>query len=153
MAKKKTTKKAPKSAGKPKRPAATLKKDGMVARRADLGAAVGLHFATLPQPHRGIAEKLHALVTKAAPKATHAVKWGMPVYEHHGMLCYIRSRPKYVTFGFYESGTTLDDPKGMLTGAGENMRHAKPALDAPIPEKELATFVKQAVKFNESGAG
>ena len=152
MAKKKTTKKALKPASKSKSVATSAKKPTMVAKRADLGAAVELHFATLPQPQRGIAEKLHALVTKTAPKATHAVKWGMPVYEHHGMLCYIRSRPKYVTFGFYESGTTLDDPKGMLTGTGENMRHAKLALDAPIPEKELAAFVKQAVKFNEKSA-
>jgi hypothetical protein len=40
----------------------------------------------------------------------------------------------------------------MLTGTGENMRHAKLALDAPIPEKDLIAFVKQAVKFNENGA-
>jgi hypothetical protein len=156
MAKKTTSKKSAKKtikpAVKPKRPAAAVKRDGMVARRADLGAAVGVHFATLPQPQRGIAEKLHALVTKAAPKATHAVKWGMPVYEHHGMLCYIRSRPKYVTLGFYFSGARLKDPKGLLTGTGENMRHAKLALDAPIPEKDLTEFVRQAVKVNESGA-
>lgn len=150
MAKKKTTKKVPKSAGKPKRPAATLKKNGMGARRADLGAAVGLHFATLAQPQRGIAEKLHALVTKAAPKATHAVKWGMPVYEHHGMLCYIRSRPKYVTFGFYESGVHLDEPRGLLEGTGDNMRHIKLDLAASIDEKYLVGLVHQAVKFNES---
>ena len=153
MAKKATTKKkASKATGKAKHPAAAMKKDGMIARRADLGAAVGIHFATLPQPQRGIAERLHALVTKAAPKASHAVKWGMPVYEYHGMLCYIRSRPRYVTLGFYESGTRLSDPAAMLTGTGENMRHAKLALDAPIPEKRLIAFVKQAVKFNESGA-
>jgi hypothetical protein len=151
MVKKKSAKKPAKAPAKPKKPAATIKSSGMVARRADLGAAVGIHFVTLPQPQRGIAEKLHTLITKAAPKATHAVKWGMPVYEHHGMLCYIRSRPRYVTLGFYFSGTRLKDPKGLLTGTGENMRHAKLALDAPIPEKDLTEFVKQAVKMNESG--
>lgn len=149
MAKKKTSKKAVKS----RKRTTAAKPDGMVVRRVDLGAAVGIHFATLPQPQRGIAEKLHALVTKAAPRATHAVKWGMPVYEQRGMLCYIRSRPKYVTLGFYASGTTLTDPKGMLTGTGENMRHVKLALDAPIPEKDLISLVKQAVRFNESSAG
>ncbi len=152
MAKKKPTKKTLKSASKSTPAATPAKKPTMAAKRADLGAAVGIHFATLPQLQRGIAEKLHALVTKAAPKATHAIKWGMPVYEYHGMLCYIRSQAKYVTLGFYESGTGLSDPTSMLTGTGENMRHAKLALDAPIPEKQLIAFVKQAVKFNESGA-
>ena len=102
--------------------------------------------------HRRIAEKLHALVVKAAPKATHAIKWGMPVYEYHGMLCYIRVQAKYVTLGFYFSGTRLKDPKGLLTGTGANMRHAKLALDKPVPEKELTEFVKQAVRINMEDA-
>ncbi len=152
LAKKSSGKRPPRASANPQQAPAAVRRNGMAARRADLGAAVGLHFATLQHPHRGIAEKLHALVVKAAPKATHAVKWGMPVYEHHGMLCYIRTQARYVTLGFYESGTRLNDPTGLLTGTGENMRHAKLALDAPVPEKQLTEFVKQAVRINESGA-
>lgn len=156
MIKKKTTKKTTKTvgqAGAKGRPGAgDVQRSGMGVRRADLGAEVGVYFATLDGVHRKIAEKLHALVVKAAPKATHAIKWGMPVYEHHGMLCYIRVQAKYVTLGFYESGTRLKDPTGLLEGMGANMRHVKLSLDAPVPEKKLSEFVKQAVRINEQDA-
>ncbi len=152
MAKKKTARKRGKAAANANRPGGELKRSGMLMRRADLGAEVGVFFATLDGVHRKIAEKLHALVTKAAPKATHAIKWGMPVYEYHGMLCYIRVQAKYVTLGFYFSGTRLKDPKGLLTGTGANMRHVKLALDEPVPEKEVLEFVKQAVRINVEDA-
>lgn len=118
-------------------------------KRADLGAAVDTYFARLGPEHKSIATRLHALVRKAAPKVTGAVKWGMPVYEHRGMLCYIRSRPAYVTLGFYQQGIELDDPKGLLTGTGQNMRHIKIPLGEKPDEKYLAGLVKQAAKINE----
>ena len=65
------------------------------------------------------------------------------------MLCYIRARAKYVTLGFYESGTGLKDPKGLLTGTGENMRHIKIDLAGEVDEKYLGGLVRQAVVFNE----
>ena len=47
MAKKKTTKKPTKAATKSKAPAVDVRRTGMVMRRADLGAEVGVFFATL----------------------------------------------------------------------------------------------------------
>ena len=152
MAKKKASKKTGQAPTKTKRPAGELKRHGMVMRRADLGADVGIQFASLDGVYRRIAEKLHALVVKAAPKATHSIKWGMPVYEYHGMLCYIRVQAKYVTLGFYFSGTRLRDPRGLLTGTGANMRHVKLALDKPVPEKDVIAFVKQAARINVEDA-
>ena len=84
--KKKTTKKAARKASpKP-----------MVARRADLGANADGYFAAITGPLGAIATRLRQIVKEAAPKASEAIKWGMPVYEFKGMLCYIRARPSYM---------------------------------------------------------
>jgi len=148
----KTTRKAP---ARPKTPtlpkaAAQAERKPMVARRDDLGQDVTVYFASLGASQRSLAERLDRIVRAAAPMASAAIKWGMPVYEHRGMLCYIRARPNYVTFGFYEQGTSLSDPKGLLEGTGDNMRHIKLAGEGGMDDEYLSGLVRQAVRFNES---
>lgn len=137
---------------KSKRPPARRSGDGaarMSARRSDLGADVGVYWSGLQGRHREIAEALHALVMAAAPKASAAIKWGMPVYEHHGKLCYVQSRPAYVTLGFYEQGASLTDPRGLLGGAGVAMRHVKCMIGDALPVPYLTSLVRQAARMNK----
>lgn len=148
MAKKKTAKK---SASKSKTVAGTGRTDGAMGKRADLGAAVSMYFGSLPGWQASLARRLDRVVRKGAPKATGAIKWGMPVYEHHGMLCYIRAQAKYVTLGFYAQGTSLEDPKGLLEGTGKAMRHVKIGAADVVDEKYLGELVRQAVWVNEAG--
>jgi hypothetical protein len=149
---KKVSKKSGKSMAKPlvgkgKKPEVRI--GGMVVRRGDLGADVSTYFGKLDGWKEAVARRLDAVVRASAPSATAAIKWGMPVYEHHGMLCYIRVRPAYVTFGFYETGTSLDDPKGLLEGSGEAMRHVKIASEAEMDAEYFGGLVGQAARLNE----
>jgi hypothetical protein len=122
---------------------------GAYGQRADLGADASIYYAELDPPQRAIAKKLHALVMATVPEATCAIKWGMPVFEKNGMLCYIRARREYVTLGFYFQGTQLRDPKKLLEGSGQNMRHVKIPCGHFVPERELADLVAQAARINE----
>jgi hypothetical protein len=110
-AKKKTTKKSP----------------APYARRADLGEKADAYFAAIPPPFRALAGRVRKIVRGAARDASEEIKWGMPVYTLHGLLCYVRFQPGYLTLGFYEQGTSLakEDPDGLLEGTGANMRHVK----------------------------
>jgi hypothetical protein len=110
-----------------------------------------MYFGSLTGAQAVLARRLDVIVRKAAPKATAAIKWGMPVYEHHGMLCYIRARPKYVTLGFYGQAVGLSDPKGLMEGTGKGMRHIKIGLEDSVDEGYLGGMVKQAVRANEAG--
>src|SRR5438093_1104528 len=80
-ARKVATRKAPKK----KAPAAKYGK------RKDLGAPADGYFARAPASLREIANSVRQIVRSAVPRATETIKWGMPVYEHHGLLCYIRA--------------------------------------------------------------
>jgi uncharacterized protein YdhG (YjbR/CyaY superfamily) len=82
-------------------------------RAAAEAQAVQDAIAALPPADRSLAEKLHVLVTEAAPELTHKTWYGMPAYYKDGkVLCYFKAASKFKTryaqFGF-EDAAKLDD--------------------------------------------
>jgi hypothetical protein len=53
---------------------------------------------------------------------------------------------KYVNIGF-NKGTQLDDPKGLLKGTGNSIRHITVGNFAEFPEKYVRELLKQACKL------
>ena len=94
-----------------------------------------------------IVAALRAIVRKAAPKSTEVVKWAQPIFEANGPFAYIKPSKNHVTFGFWR-GAELADPKGLLTGDGDRMRHVKLASVKDINKSALTAFVKEAFKLN-----
>ena len=117
-------------------------------RRKDYGAPVDGWLAALPAEWKGVAVELLKIVRKAAPKAEEAIKWGMPVYSQNGLVCYLRDYTSYVTLGFYQAGTALPDPDGLLEGTGRDMRHVKVRSAKDIRPALFETWVRRAVEFN-----
>jgi hypothetical protein len=121
-----------------------------IAPRADLGVSADSYFKEIQPPALNqIAAKLRAIVRAAAPRASEAIKWGMPVYEHNGLLCYIIARATYISLGFYHQGIHLSDPDKLLEGTGERMRHAKIRTPADIKAGLFSNWVKHAVAIND----
>ena len=92
---------------------------------------------------------LDTIARKAAPKATATVKWGQPVYEQNGPVAWMKASAKHVSFGFWR-GAQLTDPKGLLEGSGELMRHIKLGSPADVPKTQIAAWMKEGVKLNEA---
>jgi uncharacterized protein YdhG (YjbR/CyaY superfamily) len=70
-------------------------------------------IAELPAEERDIAERLHALVTAAAPDLWAKTWYGMPAYARDGkVVCFFKPgskfKSRYATFGFEEEAR-LDD--------------------------------------------
>ena len=70
-------------------------------------------IAEMPQPDRALAERIHAIVTAAAPTLFPKTWYGMPAYALDGkVVCYFKSAAKfkerYATFGFNDAAN-LDD--------------------------------------------
>ncbi|MBA3549084.1 MAG: DUF1801 domain-containing protein [Nannocystis sp.] len=91
-------------------------------------------------------EALCALVLSEAPEATQAIKWSQPVFELGGPFAFIRLAAKHVTFGFWR-GADLKDPRGVLEGEGDRMKHIK-LRSATLDEPLLRGFIRQAIKLN-----
>ena len=92
-------------------------------------------------------KRLREVVKEGAPHSAVGIKWAQPVWEWNGPMIWMKAYPKHVDIGFWR-GTEMDDPKKVLTGDGERMRHIKITSVADIPADALRELVKQAVKLN-----
>src|SRR5262249_17810578 len=78
--------------------------------RANRDRAAGVRevlakIAAMPEPDRGMAERLHAIVTATAPAVSPRTWYGMPAYAQAGkVVCFFQSADKfksrYATLGF-----------------------------------------------------
>jgi len=152
-----TTKKAAKSAtagggkyegftdeerGAMKERAKELKAEARRGAKADGESEVLAKIAELPEPDRGIAERLHAIVKANAPALSPRLWYGMPAYAKGGkMVCFFQSAEKfksrYATFGFSDEAS-LDE------GAMWPTSFALTKLTA-ADEKKIGALVKKAV--------
>src|SRR5246127_748222 len=82
-----TTPKTAKSRPAAKLPAAMTGK-ASPAKAAEGDEPVFAYIASLPQPQRGIAERIDALAAKTLPNLQRAVKWGMAYYGVDGGWCF-----------------------------------------------------------------
>src|SRR5688572_13280859 len=81
--------------------------------KVDEEAALLAKIAELAEPDRGMAERLHAIITSAAPQLTPRTYYGMPAWAWEGsVLCFFQPAQKfktrYATFGFNDNAR-LDD--------------------------------------------
>jgi len=87
-------------------------------RRALSGEADGesdvlAKIAEMPEPDRGIAGRLHAIIKASAPTLSPRTWYGMPAYAREGkVVCFFQSgqkfKSRYATLGFQDAAK-LDD--------------------------------------------
>jgi hypothetical protein len=99
-------------------------------------------IAEMSEPDRSMAERLHAIITAAAPDLWPKTWYGMPAYARDGkVVCYYQSADKfgtrYATLGFSDLAN-IDD------GAMWPVAFALKELTA-AEEEQIAALVKQAV--------
>ena len=92
-------------------------------------------------------KRLREVVKEGAPHSAVGIKWAQPVWEWNGPMIWMKAYPKHVDIGFWR-GTEMEDPKKVLTGDGERMRHIKITSLTDIPADALRDLVKQAVQLN-----
>ena len=99
---------------------------------------------------REIAEALVQCLMDADPELNDSIKWGNPVYEKQGMVCYLAATKSYVSLGFFK-GTALADSEGFLEGTGKKMCHVKVRNLSDIRSELLTNMVREAVTLNQNG--
>jgi len=91
----------------------TAARRGSRASKADGEKDVLAKIAQMPEPDRGMAEGIHAIIKANAPHLSPRTWYGMPAYEKDGhVLCFFQSAQKfksrYSTLGFSDKAN-LDD--------------------------------------------
>lgn len=93
-------------------------------------------IAEMDDADRALAERLHALITEAAPGLAPKTWYGMPAYAKDGkVLCFFQAASKfgsrYATFGFNDTAK-LDD--GEMWPTSFALRELTPAVERRIVE-------------------
>ena len=116
------------------------------AAKAKVGdGPVFAYIRSLPQPHRGIAERVDALAAKTLPGLQRSVKWGMSWYGVGDGWCFccggFAGHVK-LTFG---RGTSLEPvPPVAPIGMGKDSRGVDLASVNDLDERQVASWMKQA---------
>jgi uncharacterized protein YdhG (YjbR/CyaY superfamily) len=110
--------------------------------KVDSESAVLAKIAEMPEPDRGMAERLHALIKASAPALSSKLWYGMPAYAKDGkVVCYFQSgqkfKARYATLGFSDEAN-LDE------GALWPVAFALKELTA-VEEARISELVKKAV--------
>ncbi len=96
-----------------------------------------------------ILRHLRALVHQACPDVEETVKWSMPSFTYHGILCGMAAFKEHATFGFWK-GKLILDAKGRNAEAMGQFGRLKAVSDLPS-DTVLKGYIKQAVTLNEVG--
>jgi len=115
------------------------------AKTAEGDEPVFAYIASLPQPQRGIAERIDALAAKQLPDLRRAVKWGMAYYGVDGGWCFASGAFVGHVKLMFIRGTELD-PEPLVTpvGMGKATRGVELASVGELDERLAASWMKQA---------
>ena len=122
----------------------SAKRRGGAADKAAADAAdVLAKIAEMPEVSRGLAERLHSVITTAAPELAPKLWYGMPAYAKDGkVVCHFKDKEKFKT-RYAELG--FSDQANLDDGAMWPVVYALAEL-GDAEEAAISALVKKAVR-------
>jgi hypothetical protein len=103
------------------------------------------YIASLPQPQRGIAERVDGLAAEMLPDLQRAVKWGMAYYGSNGGWCFSSGAfIGHVKLMFINGTKLTPEPPVTPIGMGKATRGVELASITDLDEEQLSSWMKQA---------
>jgi hypothetical protein len=115
------------------------------AKAAEGDKPVFAYITSLPQPQRGIAERIDALAAEQLSDLRRAVKWGMAYYGVDGGWCFASGAfVGHVKLMFIRGTELAPEPPVTPVGMGKSTRGVELASVADIDERLVASWMQQA---------
>jgi hypothetical protein len=109
-------------------------------------ASFDKYLAGQSRRNQSIIRALRRFVKRAAPRLDESVKWGNGCWVKGKVpVAYVYSAPDHVQFGFIR-GSALKDPKRLLRGEGQYVRHIKVFKPSDIDARAFAALLRQAAR-------
>lgn len=96
---------------------------------------------------RPILKHIRKLVHKADPKIEETMKWRMPTFIHHGIVCGMAGFKRHCALGFWKSKLIVDKQGRRVDESMGQFGRITSLKDLP-PDRELIGYIKKAVVFN-----
>ena len=102
------------------------------------------YIASLPQPQRGIAERVDVLAAKTLPGLQRSVKWGMSYYGVGDGWCFCCGGfAKHVKLMFMNGVTLTPAPPVTPVAMGKSTRGVELESVDDLDERQIAAWMKQ----------
>jgi uncharacterized protein YdeI (YjbR/CyaY-like superfamily) len=113
---------------------------------------VDAYIENAPEFARPMLKRLRKVIHKGCPQVVETIKWGVPMFEHHGILGGLAAFKQYVRFGFWKAAL-MSDPHGLMPADGsKSMMGLKLYELSNLPaDKILVEYVREAALLNEQG--
>jgi hypothetical protein len=123
------------------------------AKAADGDKPVFAYIASLPQPHRGIAERIDALAVKTLPGLQRAVKWGMSYYGTGDGWCFsCGGFADHVKLMFVNGVSLSPVPPVTPVAMGKATRGVELRSERDLDERQIAAWMEQITAAPGVGA-
>jgi hypothetical protein len=114
------------------------------AKAADGDKPVFAYIASLPQPQRGIAERVDALAAKTLPGLQRSVKWGLSYYGVGDGWCFCCGGfANHVKLMFVNGVTLTPVPPVTPVAMGKSTRGVELESLDDLDERQIAAWMKQ----------
>lgn len=91
--------------------------------------------------------ELRSILMATVPDAVESLKWGQPCYVRRSLFCYLQCAKTHVTLGF-QQGAVMNDPHGVLRGAGKQMRHVTFEEGDELDAAVCADLIREAIRVD-----
>jgi uncharacterized protein YdeI (YjbR/CyaY-like superfamily) len=99
---------------------------------------------------RPILAHLRDVVHRVCPQVQETLKWRMPTFMYHGMLCGMAAFKQHCTFGFWKHELVVG--KELAADAQAMGQFGRITRLADLPsQKVLVSYIKKAMRLNEEG--
>ncbi len=114
---------------------------------------IDAYIAHAAEYARPVLRHLRALVHQACPAVVETIKWGMPSFGHHGILCHFAAFKAHCAFGFWHQGMkTVPGPDRAKTDDAMGCLGRITGLADLPADRTMLRLLRTAVQLNESGA-
>jgi len=93
---------------------------------------------------------LREVIHAACPEVKEAIKWSMPNFDYHGIMCNMAAFKQHCAFGFWKAELLLAEEDDKGKEAMGQFGRITSVKDLPS-KKVLTAYVKKAMKLNEAG--
>jgi uncharacterized protein YdeI (YjbR/CyaY-like superfamily) len=108
------------------------------------------YIAGAPEFARPILTHLRAVIHQGCPEVEETIKWRMPSFTYHGILCGFAAFKAHCAFGFWRGTLIVGVDKARTQKAMGQFGCITSVKDLP-GRKALLGYIKEAMRLNEEG--
>jgi uncharacterized protein YdhG (YjbR/CyaY superfamily) len=96
--------------------------------------------------------ELRGWIRAAVPKARETIRYGMPYYEHHGLLCAFAKKKDHVSL-YVLNRLAIEQMREQLFGIAVTKGRVRIDAIERTPKEEVFALLERAARLNERGVG